>query len=413
MQSRIFRYLSSWWMTSGILLFLAASYVACLFGESPYADWTMFIFHTPSGVLLYCSLIANILLATVRIIIRRIAVPQISLKAIQAMDIYSVLPEEKLTDVAGLLKRKGYTVTVTGSSIHAVKHRYSFLPGTVSRVGIIIFLIAILASSQLRRSSETIIHQGQAMQAFGRQAVLKSISPDIPDQFLQIGEEGTFRLGSVKAELHSPAFTRTVTTGFPVRMDGLYYRITHVGIAQPITFRHSGMEDYILLDLDILPPGKTDLIALPFEDLFLSVSLLPERTISKGLVKGKEYNLRNPFYQIVIQKGKEKEKIGELKIREEESETITGISVSLNSHAVYLKVQAVSDPSLPFIYAGSFLVLLGILLMFSRFFWYSKELSAVCENSTLHLGYQEEFFKKWASQKFHSWIREYTGGEKE
>lgn len=406
-RSRIFGYLSSWWTTAGILLCLVASYVACLFGDSPYSDWTTFIFRKPLGILLYCSLSANILSAAFRIIIAGIRKPQLTVKAVQAMDIYSSLPAEKLKDLAGLMNREGFSVTETESSVHAVKHRYSFLPGTIARAGIVLLLVSVLASAQARKSSETILHEGESMQAFGRQVLLKTVSSDIPGEFLQLGEDGSFRLNAVKAELQSSALSRTITTGFPVRIDGLYYRITHFGFMQPAAIHGMGLDRTINLDLDILPPGRTDLISLT-QELFLAIALQPERTISKGLIKGKEFNLQTPFFHLVFQKGMKKEKIDELNIREGESAASSNVSIFLGRHSHYLKIQAVSDPALPFIYAGSLLTLLGIFSMFSRFFWYNKKLAAVFEGNTLHVGYQEEFFGKWASQKFHNWIEEYT-----
>lgn len=411
-RSRIFKYLASWWTTSGILSCVAASYLVCLFGAAPYTDWTTFILHKPLGLLLYSSLAANILFASLRIIISGTGRPQITPETVQTMDIRAALPADKLKELAGLMKQKGFTVIETEATVHAIKHRYSFVPGTLVRAGLVIFLVSVLASAHMRRSSETIVHEGETLQAFGRQVLLKAVFTDLPEEFLQVGEEGTFRLGAVKAELQALGSTRTISTGFPVRIDGLYYRITHFGLMQPAVFRGTGLDKTLQLDLDILPPGRTGLLPLS-QELFLAVALQPEKTISKGLLKGKEYNLKKPYYHIVLQKGSEKEKFGELNIREDETAASSGVSVSLGRHAFYLKVQAVSDPSIPFIYAGSLLILIGILLMFSRFFWYKKELSAVCKGELLHIGYKEEFFKKWASQKFHRWLREYIRKDNE
>ena len=86
------RYLSSWWTTAGLVLACAAAYIVCLFGTSPYADWTGFLFHRPAGLFLYCALMLNHLLASLRIATARLSRPAVTLAAIQAMDVHTSLP---------------------------------------------------------------------------------------------------------------------------------------------------------------------------------------------------------------------------------------------------------------------------------------------------------------------------------
>lgn len=404
------RYLSSWWTTAGLMLVCASAYIVCLFGTSPYADWTGFLFHRPVGLFLYCALMLNLLLASLRIASAKLSQPTITLAAIHAMDVHTALPvnPDIMNTLTASLKQKGFIVAQKGLSVRATMNQYSFLPGTVLRLGIIVLLAAVLLSVHARKSIETVLHEGDAIGPPGNQLTLKSITADLPDRFLQVGEESTFRLNSVQAVLQSADSTETVTAGFPVRISRTYYRITHFGFTLPVVITNRPGPIQKNLDLDILPPGTADRVDLQDQDLIMTFSLQPERTVTKGLIKGKEYDLSNPSFHIVVQKGTDKEKIGELNISEAAPAATSVLPLSFGKHSFYVRIQSTSDPALPLIYAGTLLTLFGMLLMCSRFFWYGKELLAVRENDILHVGYREEFFKKWGIQKFYDWTTAFS-----
>ena len=406
-RSRLFGYLSSWWTTAGLVLSGAIAYVVCLFGTSPYTDWTGFLLHRPAGLFLYCALMLNMLLASMRVAAKKLSCPDMTLPAIQAMDVYTAFPANpfySINRLAATMEHKGFTVTQAGSSVCAKMNRYSFLPGTILRFGIIVLLAAMLVSVHTRKSSETILHEGDTLGPPGTQVTAESLSSDLPNKFLQVGQESTFRLNRVSALLKSSDRADTVTAGFPVSIGGKYYRVTHFGFTLPVMIKVGSGTIQKNLDLDILPPGKTHSVQLQPNDLIVTFSLQPERIITKGLLKGKEYDLRNPSYHIVLQNGPEKKTIGEFTMKEEVPATVSSTAIALGKHSFYAKVRAVSDPALPLIYGGTFLTLFGMLLICSRFFWYEKELLAVQEKDTLHVGYREEFFRKWGAQKFHDWM---------
>ena|GEM_PF-4128854 len=405
--SRIFRYISSWWTTAATISLLAAVYIVCLYGDSPWESWTEFMLRRPLGMLIYWGLIINLSAATIRAVLESLGR---HLPDPGSMEISSVLPSDKLNELAALMSQEGYSVSSTASSIHAVKAKFSFLPGVITRAGILIFLVSVFAGAYTMSSTEKRVHEGEVIEAFGRQLTVGSLSSDMPAEFLQFEEEGSFRLKSVKAELRSDGNSKTVTSGFPVRIGGIWHRITHFGMTLPVSLKGNGINNNLNIDLDILPPGKSDLIALQADDLFLSVSLNPEKTITKGLVKAKKYNLEALNLHIIFQRGGAKEKIGEINVKEGAEASVSGLSVSAGRHSYYIRVRSVSDPALPFVYAATLLALAGTVMMISRFFWYRKELTAIAEGSALHIGYREEFFRKWASQKFHRWIGELTGG---
>ncbi|TAN40939.1 MAG: hypothetical protein EPN22_16640 [Nitrospirae bacterium] len=282
----------------------------------------------------------------------------------------------------------------------ATKNSFSIIPGTVLRLGLVIFMAALLISVNYRKTDERVLHKNAPSVLFDKDLELMSIEHKIPDEFLQVGEESIFRLDRVAARLRAKDGVFVVSSGYPVRHEGVYYRISDIGIAQQaaITIDHAKIADN--LDLKILPPGKTDTVTSGLDGTALVVSLDPEKTSRKGLVSGSLYDLKNPKYKIDVQKNKKK--VSEFVLKPYEKAALGNTSVNLGGHSFFVKVTAVSDPALPWLYAGFVLIISGSGLMLSRFFWYEKKVCALAHEGRIFVGYSEEFFKKWGIMKFHN-----------
>jgi cytochrome c biogenesis protein ResB len=407
---RIIKPLGSWWITVVLMLSLVSTYISFTFADNPYSGWINFLFHTPAGLFIYLAFIANLLFASLRIVYDRLKYVPASPADIRAMDVYIEVPASDTADlekIEGWMRRHGFTGKINDKTINARKGNFSFLPGTLMRAGLIVLMTAFLFSVYLRKTEETILHPKETHSFSGSEVSLDSIKSNLPEDFLQVGEEGTFKLEKVSAVLISSGNPETVTSGFPVKIKGQYYRISDIGFSQELLLESSGEKIEKLLDLNILPPGKTDIVDLPSSNnLFLTFTLHPEKTISKGLLTGKQYFLVKPYYHIVIQSGKEKGKKEAVAVRPGETITSGSYSVSLGKNSVFIKIKSVYDPALLWIYTGLLLGLSGIMLMLSRFFWYERQLTAVLADNTVLIGYREEFFKKWGIQKFLWWNEE-------
>lgn len=401
---RIIKTAGSWWTTAVLLLSLCALYIYFTFTDNPYSGWLNFLFHTPAGLFICIAFIANMGFANLRIIFDRLKHVPPSPEAIRFMDVSIVIPVSGAADLekmAEWMKEHGFTGEIRDNSIKARKGKFSFLPGTLVRTGLIMLSTALLFSVHLRKTEETKLHEKEMHSFSGSKITLNSIKANLPGDFLQVGE-GTFKLDKVSAALIASGDTYTITSGFPVKIKGRYYRISDVGFSQELSLESSGQKTEKLLDLNILPPGKTDIIAFPSNNLFLTFTLHPEKTIKKGLLTGKQYFLLTPRYRIVIQK--EKEKPETVIVQQGEGIAAGGSAVSLGKNSLFVKITSVYDPALFWIYSGFLLTLTGLLLMLTRFFWYEKELSAIMDGDMLHIGYREEFFKKWGIQKFSLWL---------
>ena len=404
MMAKTIRLLGSWWLFTALCLSLCAAYLFFTFGENPYATWIAFLFHHPLGISLYCGIIISLLAASLRIFLTAIADKPITIDRIRSMDAWVEIAGHEtnaLPKVAPWMSSKGFPGTLQGNTIHSQKGRLSFLPGTVFRIGLIMMLVAFLFSASFRTTTSTILHEGEEKNVQGTAVTLRTIRANLPEDFLQVGEESAFTLDRVSAGLSASGGTYDVTPGYPSPLSGHYVRIIHLGYAQPVSIRTARSNVRTTIDLDILPPGKTQITAPPSGDtVFFTFSLEPDRVINKGLLKGRQFNLVKPCYRVMIQDSTAKGKPVAVMARPGENVTRGAVSLSLGQHTLYVTLQSVHDPALPFIYLGMAVSVMGMTLMLSRFFWYRKEMVAFAEGNMVYIGYQEEFFKKWGIQHF-------------
>jgi hypothetical protein len=107
-----------------------------------------------------------------------------------------------------------------------------------------------------------------------------------------------------------------------------------------------------------------------------------------------------------MQAGAAKGKQPPVLLRPGSSAAIGPASISLGKQGLSVRIQAVEDPALPFLYAGAVILLLGLCSMPSRFFWYEQEFALCLEGNSLIIGTRDEFFKKWGILRFQRWSDE-------
>lgn len=409
MMRKIAGFISSWWLTAHLVLLLGGLYVFFSFGKNPYPQWKAFVFSSSAGLAIYAGLIINLAAATVRVVVHRLNHPALSAETVRRMDSHAEMPlsvNDAIALISAWIKRKGFNAVLTESGIRAVRGKYSFLPGTAFRLGLIIVLTSLLFSAHLRRVETKVVHESEEAAFFGKSVTLASVHPDLPDDFLQVGEDSTLMLERVSARITSGGETFTVTSRSPERINGLYYRIVHLVYSQPAAVKGIGKPFVRPIDLDVLPPGKTHVVSLPSAEEFLTFTLEPERTITKGIFKGKQYNLQKPSYRVIVQKGKEQNKTRGFVVRQKGQDASGRISLALGESSSSVAIQAVRDPALFWVHLGVLLTLGGLISMLGRFFWFEKRFSAVVEGKTILAGYSEEYYKKWGVATFQDWKEE-------
>jgi hypothetical protein len=400
---RLIRLLSSWRLTAAIALGFLTAYLYFIFGENPFKDWLNFIFKKPGGLLLYGGLMANLVCASIRAAMAKLGSESVSPESIKKMDAWIEVPHpgpDPIGAAAESIRKMGFAVEESPTTASAQKGRYSFLPGTVLRAGIVILMASALLSTNLRRAEEAVFYEGGEAELLDRVFGLSEIRPDLPEDFIQVGQESSFRLDTISATLSASDREYTVTSGIPLNAAGLYLRITHLGIMQPISGRTpSTVFDWDVF-LDVLPPGRTDSETLLSNDLSLAFTLMPSKTIEKGLVTGRLYDLKEPLYKLAIISTGSGERPENVTVSHSKSASVGDVDITLGENSVYVRVQAVDDPTLPWLYAGVIILIAGAALMLSRFFWYEKRACAFRTYDELLVGYSEEFYKKWGILKF-------------
>ncbi|MEE9523832.1 MAG: hypothetical protein V3V59_03665 [Thermodesulfovibrionales bacterium] len=400
---------SSWWIFFSLIIVILSVYIYLTFGDDPYAMWKIFIFQSPPGISAVIMIIINLLAINIRTISEKIHVTKPDTEAIQTMDACEdihITNKDQMGSTIEWMTTKGFKPGEVGSSFRSVKGKYSFLPGVLLRTGIIVLMIAVISSIYIRRSEEVSINENAETEILGQNIKLNSIKSNMPKEFFQVGEQSTFKLHDLTASVTLAGSDHIITNGLPIKIGGRYYRLTHIGLYQPFNVRNDHSHFSIEAPLDILPPGKTDIANSPVNDLLFTFRLDPEKTIKKGLLTGKVYDLKVPTYSVVIQKGKKKDTVKKFTMKPNESRTFEGFHLELKDQGTYVKIMAVHDPALLWIYTGIIMTLSGLTLMTTRFFWYRTELCVIYNDNKVSIGYSEEFFKKWGIQKFYNWMEE-------
>ena len=71
---------------------------------------------------------------------------------------------------------------------------------------------------------------------------------------------------------------------------------------------------------------------------------------------------------------------------------------------LYVRVEAVDDPAMPYIRLGLALALGGALLMLTRLFWLRTLIAATIVDGHVILGYSSEYYRKWSVYRFSRWL---------
>lgn len=385
-------------LTALFALSILAVYVYYSSGQDSYERFAHVVFHNIFGIAVYALLVLSLALAGLRVVDGRLGRAGGGPSAIREMDVYGEFPftnGNAVEKMASRLRQQGYSVYLSGESVSGRKGRLSFIPGTLIRAGIVVFMASLLLSVHLRLSEEALLREGESAALLNGEVHLEKLVTGLPGEFLQVGEGDTFRLEKVSAGIATSAGEAiAVSGGFPTRAGGLYWRITHLGYHQPL--KTGGNETGFYLD--VLPPGKEHGIRFPESGPSIVLKLEPEATMKKGLLTGKIYRLDAPFYRIGL-KGEDTV----MRLGPGESGRAAGLELSLGESSLYVRVLAVRDPALVWIWAGIVLALAGLALMPARFFWYEKRFQAHVSGGSVLVGYSQEFYRNWSAHKFRGW----------
>lgn len=399
---RLMAYTGSPWLMALIVFILTSVYVGTSFGGATYWPFMDFLLKSWPGLVLIALLAINQTAWSVRLVLKRRQPLAAEMDAIKAMDVHEHLPPDSpMKDTAQFarwLRAQGYAPVETSGSLWARRGRASILPGMVLRAGIALSLIALVASVYFVAAGQVLLTSGQKARVLGQEVQAISIDPGMPAEFLQAGTNvrGGFTLDDIKVTLRSGGREFTATGGYPVRISGLYYRIIHLGYAQPA----NTVRGQDILMLDVLPPGSVSTHEIGGTGAY-EFRLAPERTVKKGLVSGGLYDLHTPRYAINPRGGKSEAVVAR---SGEGFFKLQGMRITLGQAGLYVRLSVVDYPAMPLLKLGLRAMALGLLMMFVRLGWYERRFAATMHEGRLLVGYSEEFYGKWGVFKFRRWM---------
>lgn len=384
---RALRIIGSWWTTALVLALLGAGYFYFTFGDAPYAHFKHALMHSGLGVAAYLLLVANLVIATAlaahdrhrRLVPERIALEQ--------MDAQGLIEGANMQHVVQWARGKGFYIEHEDASMAILrKGRMSYLPGTVFRAALVLFMLSALASVHMRETVEQVLVSGQGG--------VGEITATLPDDFLRVGDKDPLRVAHVQARVEVGGRAYELTNQHAQFIDGQYVRLTHVGYRVRATM--GGVETALLLD--VLPPGKSQSVA---DRVF---TLEPIKTITKGLLKGSLYDTNSPQFR-VHEKGASEGEHAVLRIGQ--PVLLAGQEVVVHEAGLYARATSVYDPAFMWMRAGYWLTLAGLVLMAGRFAWYEQVLVLKAgERGGVEACYREEFYRKYGVMKFYRWVDE-------
>ena len=391
----LFRMLASWWFTVALLVLFVVVYLTT--GEGPDSSDRGFyslLFFSPGGMLLFGLLVLNIISVSVRVV-----ASSLSLKPPrkEQMDALVVLKPERWSEVRDTLREFSLPRKPPEGLFYKKLRRWSFLPGTLLRFSILIVLLSLFVGVHIEKRGVMTIHTGDELSEGVR---VKSINATLQEDYLQIGQEGDFSVNEAEAVLQRGSKQYRVTSLMPVRVGDRYMRVFHLGYYREITIKDKRGSIKMVRELDLLPPGKTTILPVSGRDYFLTITLSPERTIRKGILTGNQFNLRKPAFRVLLQKGSEKVTVTKTVLRDNESLRVDGKLVSIRDRGLYARLLYVRNPVYGILKIGIMLLVVSLLFMITRFFWYKKEVLIYTDGDRLVVSYREEFYRKWAVTRF-------------
>ncbi len=317
----------------------------------------------------------------------------------RALDVWVRLPALP-DDVEAWLRSRGFRPRPVGSGWIGVRGRWSFLPGMVLRCALVVMLLGLVLSIQSRTTVSTRLFEGDTAAVGSREIRLQKIDDTVlPEKFLQLGKESLFRLDNLAARFdlgdsvgvvrHHPA-TRLGHT--------LRIRLTEIGYAPEIHVGDGQRRERIGSPLRLLPPGREDTVK---SELLgpLEVRLKPEKTVKRGRLEGRWFNLRAPLVEIV--RSGEPRSYGGGEAGDEVKVSVTGPG------RLWVTLETIEDPGLDILAVGAIALGLSLLGMAFRPFWYRRTVVFAMEVDGPVFGYGEEFFKKWGILRFYRWKEEF------
>lgn len=228
--------------------------------------------------------------------------------------------------------------------------------------GMVLFLFSFFMSLNMREDRQILVGEGDVVELpwEGGLFRVESVDPAIERRALRTDDAKIFDYEPGVTLIDGSGTRHHIGAFPPQRVRSSYMHVLNFGIGPGVTLRR-GREIVAqgFMALRLTPFGRVDSFELPPAPYTFYLSILPNRTITKGRETGRDYDLTKPLYRVEVTKG-------DVKIAEAVTDDLIafegGMSLSFFTPSDWVVLEAASDPALPFFAASLVLLVVGAVL---------------------------------------------------
>jgi len=226
-------------------------------------------------------------------------------------------------------------------------------------LGLVLFLATSFLSVNVRKNKWVLAAEGQSIKVQWESGMFKvvEIKPALKERTLRMEGSGIFDF-EPKALILGPDGDFYKIGAFPARkVSKTYIHVLNFGLAPGLELLKEGrtiQKGYLALKL--LPFGSVDKFSLQGYEFYIHI--VPNKTIKKGDITAREYDIKNPVYNIEILKGDRRI----LTARIQKKVSFEGFTLRLHPPIFWELLEMVYDPVYPFFLGSLIMILIGVLL---------------------------------------------------
>jgi hypothetical protein len=225
-------------------------------------------------------------------------------------------------------------------------------------VGVVLFLASFFLSLNIREDRRILVGEGDVVELPWESGPFRvaGVDPALDRRALRTNEAKIFDYEPGVTLIDGSGGQHHVGAFPPKRVRSSYLHVLNFGIGPGVRLRRGSevlAEGFMALRLT--PFGRVDSFELPPTPYTFYLSILPNRTITKGRETGRDYDLTKPLYRVEVTKG-------DVKISAAETDDAIsfdgGMNLSFFTPSDWVLLEAAYDPVLP-VFAFSLVMLVA------------------------------------------------------
>jgi|Deesub1362A_J573_1020465.scaffolds.fasta_scaffold00013_223 hypothetical protein len=228
-------------------------------------------------------------------------------------------------------------------------------------LGVFVFMLGFFISVNFRQMEQSLVGEGDIVKTRWQEKVytVRQIESALKEELFYIDSDTGIFQYEPRIVLDDGKERFEVGVFPPKKIHGTYYHILNFGLAPGVRLSQGEKvlsEGYMALR--ILPPGAEDSFEIPFYPYRFSVRIVPEKTVEKGTVKAKTYNLKSPLYEVTVRKGEDILFAGV----STDGVEFDGFTLSFFEPTYWVLLETAKNPGLAVMVSGIFLIAAGVPL---------------------------------------------------